>query len=67
MTSTRRRLQQTRTLEERLIENIAQLRDQAKNMKPGVALDQVMRRIRENETAVHIREWLESPGLRAPR
>jgi hypothetical protein len=63
---TRRRFKQRLTLEERLLEDIAQLREQARNMKPGVALDQVLRRIRQNETASHMSEWLASPGMRAP-
>ena len=54
------------TLKERLAREIEQLRDQAKNMKPGVALDQVLRRIRQNQTASSMNDWLGSPGLRAP-
>ena len=67
MTITRRRFKHTLTLEERLVEDTALLRDQARHMKPGVALDQVLRRIQQNETAVHISDWLESPGLRTPK
>jgi hypothetical protein len=62
----RRRFEQAFTLKDRLAQEIEQLRDQAKNMKPGVALDQVLRRIRQNQTAFEINEWLGSPGLRAP-
>lgn len=63
----RRRFKQAFTLEERLAQELEQLREQAKNMKPGVALDQVLRRIRQNETASRMSEWLTSPGLQAPR
>jgi hypothetical protein len=62
----RRRFQQEFTLKDRLAQEIEQLRDQAKNMKPGVALDQVLRRIRQNQTASSMNDWLGSPGLRAP-
>jgi hypothetical protein len=62
----RRRFKQPFTLKDRLAQEIEQLRDQAKNMKPGVALDQVLRRIRQNQTASSMNDWLGSPGLRAP-
>jgi hypothetical protein len=39
-------------LEERLVEDTADLRERTKNMKPGAGLDQIMRRIRQNETAL---------------
>jgi hypothetical protein len=64
---TRRRFKQAFTLEERLAHEIEELREKARNMKPGVALDQVMRRIRQNETASQMSAWLESPGLQAPK
>ena len=62
----RRRFKQTSTLEERLAEATEQLRQQAKILKPGPALDQVNKRIRQNETAANMTEWLNSPGLKAP-
>jgi hypothetical protein len=65
--TTRRNFEHRQSLEERLLQDIAKLREQARNMKPGVALDQVLRRIRQNETASHMSDWLTSPGLQAPR
>jgi hypothetical protein len=62
----RRRLKQTASLEERLTEDTEQLREQAKTLPPGASLDHVLRRIRQNETAAHMSEWLNSPGLKAP-
>ena len=62
----RRRFKQTLTLEERLAEDTEHLREQAKLLPPGATLDQVLKRIRQNETAAHMTEWLNSPGLRAP-
>jgi hypothetical protein len=62
----RRRFKQPFTLKDRLAQEIEQLRDQAKNMKPGVALNQVLRRIRQNQTASDMNDWLGSTGLRAP-
>ncbi|WP_084030361.1 hypothetical protein [Bradyrhizobium paxllaeri] len=62
----RRRFTQTSTLEQRLAEDTAQLHAQAETLEPGLARDNVLRRIRQNETAIHISEWLASPGLKAP-
>ncbi len=62
----RRRFTQTATFEERLAEDTERLRQQAKAMKPGVARDAVLRRIRQNESALNLSEWLGSPGLKAP-
>ena len=61
----RRRFKQTLTLEERLAEDTEQLREQAKLLPPGNTLDQVLKRIRQNETAANMTEWLNSPGLKA--
>ena len=66
MTS-RRNFEHRQSIEERLREDIAKLSEQARNMKPGVALDQVLRRIRQNETASHMSAWLSSPGLQPPQ
>ena len=63
----RRRFKQAATLEERLVQDINQLRDRAKKMKPGAALDKVLQRIRQNEAAAHMNEWLKTPGSQAPR
>lgn len=62
----RRHFKQAFTPEERLAQELEQLREQAKSMKPGVALDQVLRRIRQAEAASQMSEWLQSPGLQAP-
>lgn len=62
----RRRFKQTLPLEERLAEDTEQLREQAKLLPPGNTLDQVLKRIRQNETAAHMSEWLNSPGLKSP-
>jgi hypothetical protein len=63
----RRRLKQTTTLEQRLEEQAQRLRTEAKGTPPGSAREQLIRRARQAETAVHIEEWLNSPGLRAPK
>ena len=62
----RRRFKQSSTLEDRLSEDTEQLREQLKLLPPGPVRQQVLRRIRQNDTASHLSEWLQSPGLRAP-
>ena len=62
----RRRFKQAMSLEERLAEDTAQLREQVKLLPHGPTRDVVLRRIRQNETASHISDWLRSPGLKVP-
>ena len=59
----RRRFKQTQSLEERLAQNTAQLREQAKVLPPGDAREQITRRITQNEAASHLCEVLRSPAL----
>jgi hypothetical protein len=62
----RRRFKQTISLEERLAAEAKRLRDEAKSLPPGAALDDLMRRARQAETGSHMSEWLRSPGLMPP-
>jgi hypothetical protein len=64
--SSRRRFKQALTLPERLTDETVRLRSQLEDMKPGSERDEVLRRIRQNETGMHMSEWLTSPSLRAP-
>lgn len=63
---TRRRIKQTRTLAERLADEAARLRDEARALTPGREREMLLRRARQDETAMQIDAWLHSPGLRAP-
>ena len=62
----RRRFKQTRTLHERLADEAAQLREQARALSPGRRREMLLRRARQDEVAMQIDAWLHSPGLRAP-
>ena len=62
----RRRFKQTSSLSERLIEDVEQLKRKLETLPPGTERDLIIRRIRQNETAAHIDEWLRSPGLQPP-
>ncbi|MHB0768804.1 hypothetical protein [Bradyrhizobium sp. 5.13L] len=63
---TRRRFKQTRTLNERLAEEAARLREEARRLAPGHRREMLLRQARQDEAAVQIDAWLRSPGLRAP-
>lgn len=62
----RRRFKHTASLEERLAKEAEELRAMAETLPPGPARDQVLRKARQDETAVHMNEWLTSPGLKPP-
>ena len=53
-------------LDKHLTEEAARLRKEARGTPPGVERDRLIRRARLAETASHMREWLSSPGLKAP-
>ena len=63
----RRRFSQTSSLVERLLYDTQHLRELAEGLPPGPEQDEVLRKIRQNETAAHISEWLSSPGLQPPK
>lgn len=62
----RRRFAQTKTLHERLAEEAMRLREEARTLAPGRQREMLLRRARQDETAIQIECWLHSPGLRAP-
>ena len=59
----RRRFKQTQSLEERLAQDTAQLREQAKLLPPGRAREHVIRRITQNEAAFHLCAVLRAPAM----
>jgi hypothetical protein len=62
----RRRFIHTTTLEESLAEEAGQLRDQAEMLPAGAEREHLLRKAKQCDTASHITEWLNSPGLRQP-
>ncbi|MGY3034591.1 ClpP class serine protease [Bradyrhizobium sp. USDA 4354] len=62
----RRRFKQTTTLTERLADEAARCRAEARMLAPGRRREMLLRRARQDETAMQIDAWLHSPGLRAP-
>ena len=63
----RRFSQKIDSLEDRLAEEAAKLRKEAKGPPPGIERERLMRRARQAETGSHMSEWLRSPGLQPPK
>ena len=62
----RRRFKQTVSLEERLAQEAARLRELAKKLPAGFEREALLRKARQAETGSHLSEWLRSPGLQPP-
>nr|WP_084801979.1 hypothetical protein [Bradyrhizobium sp. Ec3.3] len=62
----RRCFKQTMSLEDRLAAEAIRLRDEAKDVPPGIEREHLLRRARQAETGSHMSGWLRSPGLRSP-
>jgi hypothetical protein len=63
-----RRIEKKLSFEQRLAEEAQRFREAAEKERPGtMARELLLRRARQAETASHINEWLNSPGLASPR
>jgi hypothetical protein len=63
---TRRRFKQHQTLKDRLASFAKDARERASGLPPGPAQDDLLRKARQADTASHINEWVNSPGLQPP-
>jgi hypothetical protein len=63
----KRRRSVPHTFEENIAAEKAKLKAQIAKLKPGPEMDALTRKIRQFDTAAHIKEWLSSPGLRPPQ
>jgi hypothetical protein len=63
----RRRVKQTRSLEERMAEQAAKLKERASQLPAGTERDGLLKRARIAETGAHLSDWLTSPGLQPPK
>ena len=63
----RRSFKENAPLDQRLTEQAERLRKEAKGIPPGFEREKLIRQARQAETAVHMQEWLCSPGLEPPR
>jgi hypothetical protein len=63
---TRRRFKQSQSLKDRLATFANDARERATGLPPGAGKDDLLRKARQADTASHIDEWANSPGLQAP-
>ncbi|KGT72941.1 hypothetical protein MA20_47305 [Bradyrhizobium japonicum] len=63
----RRRVKQTRSLEERMAEQATRLKQMASQLPAGAEREALLKRARIAETGAHLSDWLRSPGLQPPR
>ena len=62
----RRRFKQSTTLGERLADEAIRCCEEARRLASGRRREMLLRRARQDEMAMQIDAWLQSPGLRAP-
>jgi hypothetical protein len=63
----RRVFKQAKPLQERLLEEAQNLRDEAKLLPYGPLRDAALKKARQVEAAAHMDDWLSSPGLQPPK
>jgi hypothetical protein len=63
----RRLIEQSSPLKDRLTAFAKQVRDEAKKLPPGVEKDGMLRKARQADTAAHLDNWVNSPGLQPPK
>jgi hypothetical protein len=63
----RRRFKNVRTFPDRLSDFVREARERAKTLPPGPERDELLRKVRQADTALHIEEWANSPGLQPPK
>lgn len=63
----RRRFKQTQSLKDRLASFASELRERARLMPACMEKDDLLRRASQADTTSHLDEWINSPGLQAPK
>jgi hypothetical protein len=63
----RRRFRQQASLKDRLALFAKDMREKAANLAPSAARDDLLRRARQADTALHLDDWANSPGLQPPK
>ena len=58
---------QSKSLQERLIDEAKTLREEAQLLPPGAVRDATIRAARDAEFALHLEDWANSSGLRPPK
>jgi hypothetical protein len=63
----RRRFKHIRTFPDRLSDFAREARERAEQLPPGPERDELLRKARQADTALHLDDWANSPGLQPPR
>lgn len=63
----RRRFKQQTSLQDRLASFAKLTREKASLLRPGAERDELLRKARRADTAAHLDEWVNSPGLQPPK
>ena len=63
----RRRFKQKLSLQDRLALFAKASREKASLLPPGAEKDELLRKAQQADTAVHLNEWANSPGLQPPK
>ncbi len=64
---TRRDFNQQTTLQDRISEWAIGVREKAAALEPGRDRDELLKKLRQAETAMHLQDWANSPGLQPPK
>ena len=62
----RRRFKQSKSLKDRLASFAKAIRDKASDLPPGAEREELLKQARQLDTASHLDDWINSPGLRPP-
>lgn len=63
----RRRFKQTESFRDRLAAFARDAREEAERLPPSIRRDDMLRKARQADTASHLDEWANSPGLQPPK
>jgi hypothetical protein len=63
----RRRVKHQFSLQDRIIAWAKEAREQAAKLPPGPDRDTLLKKVLQAETALHLEDWANSPGLQPPK
>jgi hypothetical protein len=63
----RRRTRHPKSFNDRLAQDAEEARTRAETLPPGPERDTLLKRARQADTAMHLSDWLSSPGLQPPK
>lgn len=63
----RRRFKQAGSLHDRLTAWADEVHEQAKSLPPGTERDELLKKVRQADTASHLDDWANSTGLQPPK